>query len=75
MLKVMVVGNGAREHTLVWKLSQSPKVGELYIAPGNAGTASIATNLEVSATDVDALSRAAKEKQIDLAVIGPEVPL
>ena len=71
----MVVGSGAREHTLVWKLSQSPKVGELYVAPGNAGTAPIATNLEVSATDVDALSKAAKEKQIDLAVIGPEVPL
>jgi phosphoribosylamine--glycine ligase len=75
LLKVLVVGNGAREHTLAWKLSRSPKVGEVYVAPGNAGTAQIATNLDISANDLDALTREAKEKQIDLAVIGPEAPL
>jgi len=74
-VKVMVVGGGAREHTLAWKLSQSKKVSELYIAPGNAGTAGIARNLDISPTNLDALVKAAQEKKIDLMVIGPESPL
>lgn len=74
-MKVMVVGGGAREHTLAWKLSQSKKVSELYIAPGNAGTAGIARNLDISPTNLDALVKAAQEKKIDLMVIGPESPL
>jgi len=74
-VKVMVVGGGAREHTLAWKLSQSKKVSELYIAPGNAGTAGIARNLDISPTNLDALAKAAQEKKIDLMVIGPESPL
>ncbi|HUV51942.1 MAG TPA: phosphoribosylamine--glycine ligase [Dehalococcoidia bacterium] len=74
-MKVMVVGGGAREHTLAWKLSQSKKVSELYIAPGNAGTAGIARNLDISPTNLDALAKAAQEKKIDLMVIGPESPL
>jgi len=48
MLKILVVGGGAREHTLVWKLAQSPKVEEIYVAPGNAGTAQIAQNLDIN---------------------------
>jgi len=74
-LKVLVVGNGAREHTIVWKLSQSPKVKELYTAPGNAGTARISENLDINAGDVKALAKAAQQKAIDLVVVGPEIPL
>ena len=75
MLRVMVVGGGAREHTLVWKVLQSSRVAEVYVAPGNAGTARVARNLNIAATDLDALSRAARENKIDLVVIGPEAPL
>ena len=74
-MKVLVVGNGAREHTIVWKLSQSPKVKELYTAPGNAGTARISQNLDIAATDIKSLAKAAQQKNIDLVVVGPEVPL
>jgi len=74
-MKVMVVGGGAREHTLAWKLSRSKKVKELYVAPGNAGTAQIAVNLDISPTNLDALAGAAKENKIDLVVVGPEAPL
>ena len=75
MLRVMVIGGGAREHTLVWKLRQSAKVAEIYVAPGNAGTAAIAENLDVYSSDLDSFLRAAKEKKIDLVVVGPEAPL
>ena len=74
-MKVMVVGGGAREHTLVWKLSRSKRVKEVYVAPGNAGTAQIAKNLDLSPTNLDALAGAAKENKIDLVVVGPEAPL
>jgi phosphoribosylamine---glycine ligase len=74
-MKVMVVGGGAREHTLVWKLSRSKRVKEIYVAPGNAGTAQIAKNLDISPTNLDALAGAAKENKIDLVVVGPEAPL
>ena len=65
-MNVLIIGNGAREHTLAWKISQSPKVDNLYIAPGNAGTASIAQNLAISAGDVQGLVRAAQDNKIDL---------
>jgi len=74
-LKILVVGGGAREHTLVWKLAQSPKVKEIYVAPGNAGTARIAHNLDISPTDIEALVKIAREKRIELTVVGPEAPL
>jgi len=74
-MKVMVVGGGAREHTLTWKLSRSKKVKEIYVAPGNAGTAQIAINLDISPTNLDALARAAKDNKVDLVVVGPESPL
>jgi len=73
--KVLVVGNGGREHTLAWKLMQSPQVEEVFCAPGNAGTAKDVTNVDISATDIDGLIKFAKEKSIDLTVIGPEAPL
>ncbi len=74
-MKVLVVGSGAREHTLVWKLAQSPKVKEIYAAPGNAGIGQTAINLEIKATDFPGLTRAVREKRIDLIVVGPEDPL
>jgi len=74
-IKILVVGGGAREHTLVWKLAQSPRVNEIYAAPGNSGTAQIARNLNISPTDIESLAKAAQEKGIELVVVGPEVPL
>jgi phosphoribosylamine--glycine ligase len=74
-LKVLVVGSGAREHTIVWKLSQSPKIKELYTAPGNAGTVRISENLDINAADIKSLAKAAQQKNIDLVVVGPETPL
>lgn len=71
----MVIGGGAREHALVWKLAQSSKVDEIYVAPGNAGTAAIAHNLDVSPTNIEALANAAQQHNIDLTVVGPEAPL
>jgi phosphoribosylamine--glycine ligase len=74
-LKVLVVGDGGREHTLVWKITQSPKVGKVFAAPGNGGTAAIAENLNLRPTDIEGLAKAAEEKGIDLVVVGPETPL
>ena len=74
-MNVLVVGGGAREHALAWKLAQSPRVGRLYCAPGNAGTAQIAENVPIPATDVHALAAWAEERRIDIAVVGPEDPL
>lgn len=74
-LKVLVVGSGAREHALAWKISRSPRVSELYAAPGNAGTAAIAVNVPVKAEDIDGLLAWAKDNGIYLTVVGPEVPL
>jgi phosphoribosylamine--glycine ligase len=74
-LKILVVGGGGREHTLVWKIVQSPRVEKVFAAPGNAGTAAIAENLNLRPTDIEGLGKAAKEKGIDLVVVGPEAPL
>ena len=74
-MKILVVGGGGREHTLVWKIVQSPRVGKVFAAPGNAGTAAIAENLDLRPTDIEGLGKAAKEKGIDLVVVGPEAPL
>lgn len=74
-MKVLVVGNGGREHALAWKLGQSPKVEKVYVAPGNAGTARDAENVDIAATDIPSLIQFAKDKAIDLTVIGPEAPL
>lgn len=74
-MRVLVIGAGAREHTLAWKIAQSPRVEKIFVAPGNAGTALIAENLDVSPADTEALGKVAKDKGIDLVVVGPEVPL
>jgi phosphoribosylamine---glycine ligase len=74
-LNILVVGGGGREHTLVWKIAQSPRVRKVFAAPGNAGTAAIAENLNLRPTDIEGLGKAAKEKGIDLVVVGPEAPL
>ena len=71
----MVIGGGAREHAITWKLSQSPKVKELYVDPGNAGTAQIAQNITISPTDSDSLAKIAQDKSIDFTIVGPEAPL
>ena len=72
---VLVVGGGGREHALCMGLSQSPHVSQLHCTPGNAGTASIATNHSVSASDITGLLRLAQEVSADLVVAGPEAPL
>ena len=74
-MKILVIGGGGREHTLVWKLAQSPKVSKVFVAPGNAGTALIAENLNIHPTDIESLGKVAKDESIDLVVVGPEVPL
>jgi phosphoribosylamine---glycine ligase len=74
-LNILIIGSGAREHTLIWKLAQSPKVKNLYAAPGNAGTARIAHNLDIKAEDNEGLLSFARQNHIDLTVIGAEGPL
>ena len=74
-MKVLVVGKGGREHAIAWKVAQSPLVKEVYIAPGNAGTAQVGKNIPISPTDIENLVKFAKEEKIDLTVVGPEDPL
>lgn len=75
MMKILVVGQGGREHTLLWKLKQSPLVEEVFCAPGNAGTAIDGTNVDIKDTDIAGLLKFAKQEGIDLTVVGPEAPL
>ena len=74
-MNILVVGNGAREHAITWKLSQSPRVGHLFAAPGNAGTHFIADNIPIGSDDISSLLDFASEHDIDLTVVGPEAPL
>lgn len=74
-MKILIIGSGGREHTLAWKIAQSPKVSKLYVAPGNAGTAEIAENVAIKDADIDALLHFALKEKIDLTVVGPEAPL
>ncbi len=74
-MKVLIVGSGGREHVLAWKLKKSPLVKEIYCAPGNGGIAGIAHCVAIEATDIEGLARFAKEKKVDLTVVGPEAPL
>ena len=74
-INVLLLGSGAREHTIAWRLIQSPRLSKLWVADGNAGTASIATNLAIKPEDVDGIVAAAKSLEIDLVVVGPELPL
>jgi phosphoribosylamine--glycine ligase len=75
IMKVLVVGGGGREHALVWKIAQSPRVGKIYCAPGNAGIAQMGECLSISAEDVKGLTARAEKEKIDLTVVGPEAPL
>lgn len=74
-MKILVVGGGGREHAIVWKLAQSPRKPTLYCAPGNAGISSLATCVPIKADDLHGLKQFVLQEQIDLTVIGPEVPL
>jgi phosphoribosylamine--glycine ligase len=74
-MKVLIVGSGGREHALAWKISQSPRVDQVFVAPGNAGTANDATNVPIAVSDHAGLIRFATDQSIDLTVVGPEAPL
>lgn len=76
-MKVLVIGNGGREHALAWKIAQSSLVSKVFVAPGNAGTAleSGLENINIKATDVSGLLNFAQQEQIDLTIVGPEAPL
>ena len=74
-MKVMIVGSGGREHALTWKIAQSPKVDKIYCVPGNGGMAQLAECVPMEVTDIAGIVAFAQENGIDLAVVGPEVPL
>jgi len=74
-MKVLVVGSGGREHAIVWKLAQSPRVEKLYCAPGNGGIGDIAECIPVNALDVEGMVKAAKDKKVDLVMVAPDDPL
>jgi phosphoribosylamine--glycine ligase len=74
-INILIIGSGGREHAIAWACSQSLLTKQLYVAPGNAGTGSIATNVDVKSADIPALVRFAQEKHIGLAIVGPEAPL
>ena len=74
-MKVLVVGGGGREHALVWKIAQSPRVNKIFCAPGNAGIARLATCVSIGAAEIDKLLTFARDEKIDLTIVGPEDPL
>ena len=75
MMNILIVGSGGREHAMAWKIKQSSKLGKLFIAPGNAGTSELGTNIPVGVSDFEGLKKAVIENSIDLVLVGPEVPL
>ena len=74
-MKILVVGGGGREHTIIWKIAQSPKAEKIYAAPGNGGIANLAECVPIKATDIDGIVSFAKEKAIDLVMVAPDDPL
>jgi phosphoribosylamine--glycine ligase len=74
-MNILLLGSGGREHTLAWKIAQSPKLKKLYIAPGNAGTADVGININISPENFEAVKQKVLELKIDLVVVGPEAPL
>ena len=74
-MKLLIIGSGGREHAMAWKLASSPRVDRVFVAPGNAGTAEEAENVDISPVDVARLVKFAKENEIGLTVVGPEAPL
>jgi phosphoribosylamine--glycine ligase len=74
-MNVLILGSGGREHAFAWKISQSPVLNQLFIAPGNPGTASLGTNLAISVNDFEAIAQAVRSHEIGLVLVGPEEPL
>ena len=74
-MNVLLIGSGGREHAMAWKLAQSSFLTQLFVAPGNAGTANVATNLKLDTSNHDAVSRSIKKHDIQMVVVGPEAPL
>ena len=74
-MRVLIIGSGGREHALAWRIAQSPLVSEIITAPGNAGTTRLGTNLPIAETDTDTIEIIARQRGIDLVIIGPEKPL
>ena len=74
-MTILILGSGGREHTFAWKIAQSPLCDKIYVAPGNSGTAQIATNIPISVTDFDAIKSVVIAHQIEMVVVGPEDPL
>ena len=74
-MKILLLGSGGREHALAWKIAQSPKVSQLFIAPGNAGTMQVGKNVDVKADDFDGIAQFVLDYEVDMVVVGPEDPL
>ena len=74
-MNILILGSGGREHTLAWKINQSKRLTKLFVAPGNAGTADIATNIPIGVNDFAAIKEAVIEHAINMVVVGPEDPL
>ncbi len=74
-MKILLLGSGGREHAMAWKIAQSQKVEKLFIAPGNAGTASVGENIDIKANDFDGIKSFVLDKKVDMVVVGPEQPL
>ena len=74
-LKILIIGSGGREHAIGWKIKQSPRAGDLFFAPGNGGTASLGTNVDIKATDILKLIEFVKNEKIDLTLAIPDDPL
>lgn len=74
-MNILILGSGGREHAICWKISQSKKVDKIYIAPGNAGTSEIGTNIEIKINDFETVKNEVLKNQIDLVIVGPEEPL
>ncbi|MBC8766903.1 phosphoribosylamine--glycine ligase [Arenibacter sp. BSSL-BM3] len=74
-MNILILGAGGREHTLAWKLKQSPKLKNLYVAPGNAGTATIAKNVPIGVNDFEAIKKCVLSEKVDMVIVGPEDPL
>ena len=74
-MKVLIIGSGGREHALAWKVAASKQVTEVFVAPGNEGMRDVATPIQINETNYDELVSFAKEQEIGLTIVGPEVPL
>ena len=74
-MKLLLLGSGGREHALAWKIAQSPKIEKLFIAPGNAGMSNVGENVAIKVNDFEAIRQFVIDRQVDMVVVGPEVPL